>query len=63
MRIEYPLRLHLYLSKCGEGSRRYCETLIDEKRVKINGNIVKKQGFKVYENDVKCNNALISSSL
>ncbi len=36
MNIEYPLRINAYLAKSGCGSRRFCETLIQEGRVKVN---------------------------
>ena len=45
-------RLNKYLAKCGFGSRRFCDTIIDEGRVKINDQTVEK-GQKVdTENDI-----------
>ena len=52
MKIEYPIRLQSYLSKCGVGSRRGCETLITEGRVMVNNKIVMELGTKVNENDI-----------
>ena len=49
MKIEYPIRLQSYLSKCGVGSRRGCETLITEGRVMVNNKIVMELGTKVNE--------------
>lgn len=40
-------RLQKYLAMAGVGSRRYCETLISERRVMVNGQTVDKQGVKV----------------
>ena len=52
MRIEYPIRLQSYLAKCGFGSRRGCETLISEGRVRVNNKVVTELGTKVDENDI-----------
>ena len=52
MRIEYPIRLQSYLAKCGKGSRRGCETLISDGRVRVNNKIVTELGTKVNENDI-----------
>lgn len=48
----FPLRLQVYMAKCGVGSRRYCEELIEQKRVMVNNKIIKEQGFKVHEDDI-----------
>jgi 23S rRNA pseudouridine2605 synthase len=40
-------RLHKVLAQCGVGSRRECETLIEQGRVEIDGKVVKKLGTKV----------------
>jgi 23S rRNA pseudouridine2605 synthase len=45
------IRLQLYLSRCGLGSRRKCEELIRNKRVSVNGTIVSEMGIKVGEDD------------
>lgn len=45
-------RLQKYLSACGVDSRRKCEKLIEEGKVKVNGNIITELGFKVKEKDV-----------
>jgi 23S rRNA pseudouridine2605 synthase len=44
---ETLLRLQVFLSKAGVGSRRKCEEYIELGKVKVNGRIVKKQGIKV----------------
>src|SRR5690242_21817620 len=40
-------RLHKYLASTGAGSRRECETFIEQGRVAVNGKVVTKQGTKV----------------
>lgn len=40
-------RLHRYLARAGLGSRRSCEQLILEGRVRVNGHVVSKLGTKV----------------
>ncbi len=50
--IEYPVRLQVYLAKCGVGSRRFCETLIETGRVMVNNKTVREMGVKVEEDDV-----------
>lgn len=45
--IEYPLRLQVYMAKCGIGSRRFCEQLISSGRVMVNNKLVRELGFKV----------------
>ncbi|MHC4342191.1 MAG: pseudouridine synthase [Planctomycetota bacterium] len=40
-------RLQKILAHCGVGSRRHCETLIEEGRVEVNGRVVTKLGTKV----------------
>lgn len=52
MEINYPIRLQSYLAKCGAGSRRSCETLIIDGRVKVNNVRVTELGTKVNENDI-----------
>lgn len=41
------VRLQKYLADCGAGSRRYCEKLITDGRVSVNGSIVSELGTKV----------------
>ena len=41
------IRLQKYLAQCGIGSRRACETYIEEGRIQIDGKIVTKQGMKI----------------
>ena len=38
------VRLHKYLASCGLGSRRFCEGLIDDGRVSVDGVVVREQG-------------------
>ncbi len=45
-------RINKYLSMCGLGSRRKCESLVLEGKVKCNGSVVSNLGFLVHENDV-----------
>ena len=40
-------RLHKYLAATGAGSRRECETFIEQGRVSVNGKVVTKMGVKV----------------
>lgn len=44
-------RLQKYLSECGVASRRKCEEIILNKKVKVNGKIVSELGYKVNNND------------
>ena len=46
-----PMRLQKYLAKCGAGSRRSCENLIEEGRVIVNGRKVNEQGVMVNQGD------------
>lgn len=48
---ECPLRLQLFLAKAGIGSRRKCETYIQEGRVGVNGQLVTRLGTKVNPSD------------
>ena len=41
------VRLQKFMADCGVASRRACEALIDEGRVKVNGKIVTTQGVKI----------------
>ena len=47
MEEEKGISLQKYLARCGMGSRRSCENLISEGKVKINGSTVKEAGQKV----------------
>lgn len=49
--MELPMRLNRYLSSCGLGSRRGCETLITEGRVKVNDRVCTNLGTKVNAGD------------
>ncbi len=40
-------RLHKFLASTGAGSRRECETYIQQRRVSVNGQLVTKMGMKV----------------
>ncbi|MGB4408260.1 MAG: pseudouridine synthase [Sphaerochaeta sp.] len=52
MKLEYPIRLQVYMAKSGCGSRRFCETLITAGRVTVNTKRVTELGTKVEEDDV-----------
>ncbi|MBU0678083.1 MAG: rRNA pseudouridine synthase [Verrucomicrobia bacterium] len=41
------LRLQKYLAECGAGSRRFCERLISEGRVQLDGETVTEQGVRI----------------
>lgn len=41
------MRLHKFLASTGAGSRRECETFIEQGRVSVDGKVVTKMGFKV----------------
>ena len=46
------MRINKYLAHCGVASRRKAETLINEGRVTINGEVVTELGTYIYENQV-----------
>ena len=48
---DYPLRLHVFLARCGVASRRNAEKLIDQGRVMVNGTTIRTQGTLVAEDD------------
>ncbi len=52
MKIEYPVRLQVYLAKCGFGSRRSCEGLIQSGRVTVNTKRVTELGTKIEQDDI-----------
>ena len=58
------VRLQKFMADCGVASRRACEALIDEGRVKVNGKIVKTQGAKIdpINTKVEVDNELISAT-
>ncbi|ADN02043.1 pseudouridine synthase [Spirochaeta thermophila] len=41
------LRLHVFLARCGEGSRRACEELIKKGRVRVNGRVITNPAHRV----------------
>jgi len=45
------VRLQLYMARCGVASRRACETLIAEGRVRVNGAVVREMGLRVLPGD------------
>ena len=51
MEIEVPVRLQLYLARCGIGSRRRCESYIESGLVRVNGRPVTTPGTKVTSRD------------
>ena len=40
-------RLHVVIAEAGVGSRRYAETLIRDRKVRVNGSVIRVQGMKV----------------
>jgi 23S rRNA pseudouridine2605 synthase len=46
------IRLQVYLARCGLGSRRSCEILIQHGRITLNGTPVSRMGEKVFLKDV-----------
>ena len=46
------IRLQVYLSQCGLGSRRKCEELIRQGHVRINHRFITKMGEKVFPEDI-----------
>ena len=58
------VRLQKFMADCGVASRRACEALIDEGRVKVNGKIVRTQGVKIdpINTKVEVDNELISAT-
>lgn len=44
-------RLQKVLARAGIGSRRACEYLIDQKRVSVNGTVIRRQGVRVAPGD------------
>lgn len=46
------MRLQVYLAQAGLGSRRSCESLIEELRVSVNGEMISRQGVRVSDGDV-----------
>ena len=54
-------RLQKYLANCGIASRRKCEDLILQGKIKVNGKVVTELGTKVTENDiVEYNNKIVN---
>ena len=58
------IRLQKFMADCGVASRRACEVMISEGRVKVDGKIVKVQGIKIdpINTKVEVDNELISST-
>lgn len=52
MRNDEPLRLQVYMAKCGVGGRRFCESLIEQGRVMVNNMTIREMGVKVTSEDV-----------
>ena len=52
MAKEEKVRINKYLSSCGLGSRRKCESLVIEGKVRVNGKLISDLGFLVAQNDV-----------
>lgn len=58
------IRLQKFMADCGVASRRACEVMISEGRVKVDGKIVKVQGIKIdpINTKVEVDNELISAT-
>jgi len=56
------IRLQKFMADCGVASRRACEVMISEGRVKVDGKIVKVQGIKIdpINTKVEVDNELIN---
>ena len=50
--MEEKIRLQKFMAECGIASRRKCEEIILQKRVKVNGQVVTELGVKVGSNDI-----------
>lgn len=51
--MEEEIRLQKYLAECGIASRRKCEELIENGKIKVNGKVVNKLGTKILPNKDK----------
>ncbi|TVQ25561.1 MAG: rRNA pseudouridine synthase [Spirochaetaceae bacterium] len=49
---ENTMRLQVFLAQAGLGSRRACETIIDDLRVSVNGEMISRHGVQVSDDDV-----------
>lgn len=59
--IDEPVRLNRYIAKSGVCSRRKADDLIDQKRVKVNGEVVTEYWYQVQPDDeVEVNGTIIS---
>ena len=47
-----PMRLQVFMARCGIASRRRSEQLISDGRIRINGTVVREMGTKVENDDV-----------
>jgi len=52
--VSYPMRLQLFLARCGVASRRASEVYITDGRVSVNGVVQTELGTKVTEGDTVC---------
>ena len=50
--MEEKERLQKFMAECGIASRRKCEEIILQKKVKVNGQVVTELGVKVDSNDI-----------
>ncbi|MGA1459433.1 MAG: S4 domain-containing protein, partial [Candidatus Nanopelagicaceae bacterium] len=41
------VRLQKFMADCGVASRRACEELIEQGRVKVDGKVIRTQGLKI----------------
>lgn len=52
-------RLHVFLASCGAGSRRSCEKMIEEGRVRVDGLVVNTQGMLICGQEVRLDNRVM----
>ena len=62
--MEEEIRLQKYLAECGVASRRKCEELIEEGKIKVNGKVVTKLGTKINpdKDRVECHNKEVKNN-
>jgi len=58
------VRLQKFMADCGVASRRACEELIDQGRVKVDGKVIRTQGLKIdpIKTKVEVDNELINAT-
>ena len=58
------VRLQKFMADCGVASRRACEELIEQGRVKVDGKVIRTQGLKIdpINNKVEVDNETITAA-